>query len=931
MILNGNLTNNHKRQEMKKYKFLYILAIAGLFATACEDEDIVNPILPPAEVGDAIIFGARAGFENAYPTRTEYSGVSYSLDNKVFERIDWIDGDKVQITCPQADGVKFAHYKVTGFSVGDEDPGTTNKGSDYAYLESLATEEEDMLQWSATTTHDFYAMYPSEAMFYTENTISVPQGLKMEGSKIYGVVPFAQMTTNMPTQDSNNPNHYIFKPNMNYAYMVAKTSTTREAAAGGVGLSFMPIVTAVEITVETQDMPIEMSEIQITSTQNITGSFMTDLEGWNGTDYPAIEATNEVAPGKLIQISFNEVFTLGIGQSLTFTVFLLPGETIPDLTIGFSATGAGYLRKKLGTVTDANGNVTHAFAGFPSSLKTKISGLTLPKKPEEDEPDPFVIDASKWMEQLSDTTKIGALSLPGTGASFSYGLDSTDIYHRAQTLTFDRQWAAGIRAFEASLNRKYTVDNTIGGFANEPITCNGEELTTNEGGTTTKITLNWVVQNLLAKLKENPDETAMLILTYQPIGNNPGRDAESFATDINNYVTNNIDQSKLVRFSPNLKLLDKNEETGAINEANSARGKLMIVVRPTQLDEDNATTRSDAIDALTNTNILAIDGCGTAKDKWGARGYKINFETDIKGAISGHKYYYSYSNRTPSNISNNPIGYNEGGAGFGQYEQLSGGSNTVEGFMNSSYIFATSNVNSSVTNNNNGNPIGVTRPGADGTLNFEYGTNAGYQCWFQEWARVIPQNMNIASGYWDDPSTTNDDRRNYPAVYWFESYNEKLSHVTRTFDMAISGQFSDKYVFINSLCGYMATTSYTNSLVPSINYAYGGDGGDIGALANLLNPAFYKYVRSSGMANATGPTGIVLMDRVTNTRNTSLDASEDGSYFLPGTIIANNFKGTGGVMPDNGTSGGGGNTGSGSGDGTGGGNTGGTDGEEGFN
>lgn len=917
---------------MKGYKYLYMLALAGVMATACQDDDIVNPVLPPAEVGDAIIFGARAGFENAYPTRTEYSGVTYTHNNKVFERIDWIEGDKVQITCPQADSAKFAHYEVTEFTVGDENEGTTGKGSDYAYLKSLATTTADMLQWSSADRHEFYAMYPSEAMFYTENTTSVPQGLRMDGSMVYGIVPYAQMSNAAPTQNPKDQSNYIFKPNMNYAYMVAKTVTSRLEAADGVGLSFMPIVTAVEITVQAQDMPMEISEIQITSTKRISGSFRTNLYDWNGTDYPEIEATDEVPGGNLIQISLSEVFVLKEKQSLTFTVFLLPGEAIPDLTIGFSATGAGYLRKTLGTVTDANGNVTHAFAGFPSSLKTKIKGLTFPKKPEENEPDPSVIDASKWMEQLNDTTKVGTLSLPGTGASFSYGLADTDIYHRAQTLTFDQQWAAGIRAFEASMNIKYSDSDfsEIADIADEPITCNGEDLTTSDG---TDITLDWVVQNLLEKLAENKKETAMLILTYQPIGNNPARNPVTFVEGIDQYV-NKIDQSKLIRFSPNLKLVDKNEN-GVIDESNSARGKLMIVIRPTQLDEDDATVRGNALasDNLSNPNILAIDGCGTAKDKWGVRGYKISFETRTVKSLSWGGTttynYYSYQNRVPSNISNNGISYSENQESLLNQERLSQGSNTVEGFMNSSYIFATSNVNSSVTNNDRGNPIGVTRPGADGVLNFEYGTNAGYQCWFQEWARVIPQNMDITEGSWTDPST--DNNYSYPAVYWFESYNEKLSHVTRTFDMAISGQFSD-YVFINSLCGYMATEGYPNSLVPSINYAYGGDGGDIETLANRLNPAFYKYVRSSGMANATGPAGIVLMDRVTNKRSMTLEAAEDGSYFLPGTIIANNFKGTGGVMPDDGTTDGDGNTGSGSGDGAGSGGTGGgTDGEEGFN
>ena len=103
--------------------------------------------------------------------------------------------------------------------------------------------------------------------------------------------------------------------------------------------------------------------------------------------------------------------------------------------------------------------------------------------------------------------------------------------------------------------------------------------------------------------------------------------------------------------------------------------------------------------------------------------------------------------------------------------------------------------------------------------------------------------------------------------------------------MAISNQYSN-YVFINSLCGYLAEDNNAPlySLTPSLGNIYGGDGGNIQGLANKLNPAFYQYVIHSGMEESTGPTGIVLMDFVSDKEE------HGGSYYLPGTIIANNFK-----------------------------------------
>jgi hypothetical protein len=82
--------------------------------------------------------------------------------------------------------------------------------------------------------------------------------------------------------------------------------------------------------------------------------------------------------------------------------------------------------------------------------------------------------------------------------------------------------------------------------------------------------------------------------------------------------------------------------------------------------------------------------------------------------------------------------------------------------------------------------------------------------------------------------------------------------------------------------------SPTYSLVPSVDNAWGGDGGDIDALATRLNADFYKEVLAAGMEQTTGPTGVVMMDYVNNKATEGVEY--DGSLYLPGVIIANNFK-----------------------------------------
>ena len=141
-----------------------------------------------------------------------------------------------------------------------------------------------------------------------------------------------------------------------------------------------------------------------------------------------------------------------------------------------------------------------------------------------------------------------------------------------------------------------------------------------------------------------------------------------------------------------------------------------------------------------------------------------------------------------------------------------------------------------------------------------------------------------------------------------------------TFEMAISDKYPS-YVFINSLCGYLVDTAIESSYTIFTGSNTGGIAGNIKALADKINPAFYQYVLSAGMEQATGPTGIVMMDYVTKAPTDGVEY--DGSYLLPGVIIANNFKFT---TTGGGTSGG--QTGGGSGSGEGGsvGGVGGTEG-----
>lgn len=763
------------------------MAAVALFATACQDNEVVNNggNVTPAAVGDEIIFGGRAGFENGdSKTRTEYSGVEYTYNGVKYERINWVEGDEVEIYSPEAANGPSAYYVISGATVGDESAADgTNSGEDYAYL-TRHPQLESALQWSSDDVHTFYAMYPATSMFMDENgdVSTVAQGVYMDGTTMNGIVPISQVPASVTVSDG----HYVAHPDMKYAYMVAKSEAKREDAS--VALSFVPVVTAAEIemvlpTTSTSATglvePVTIQEIQISGT-GIAGSFTADLADWN----PAEAATPVCENGEasnLIQLTtvYNGgAITIQPGGSLTFTVFMLPGADISDLKVSVSATGASYVSKSLQNVT------------VVAKKKNVFKNLKLPTNGVE-------IDASNWMSQIPDGVRLTQLSLPGTGGSFSYA-SNQERYFQSQTLDFEGQWQLGIRAFEIITDRQETD------FADEPLRCNNRAIS--------NLTVGTVVQDIIDHLNVDDisKEGAMVIFTYQPIsGSGYNRNPGAYMKKVMAYV-NSLNHDDLVLFQPGLTLGD-------------VRGKLLIVVRPTQNDEDAESAWDDVTDAITGANadrVLVINGCGTGKDKWGARGYTIDGVRAL-------------------DLSNNAA-YNA--------------TNVMEDYMQQGTYLR---------------PTATSTPVAKGETQFEYATNhAEINCWFQEWARVIGQDVVYT--------------RSNPYTYWFESYTEKLNDATEAFSKAISGDYPG-YVFINSLCGYLAGGDYTESITPSTGYTYGGAGGDIKALADKINPDFYEYVLNSGLKQTTGPTGVVLMDYVSGDPNSA-------TYALPGTIIANNFK-----------------------------------------
>lgn len=855
---------------MKKiYMFSALMCASAFSFTGCIEETFENPV--PANDGDEIVFGARAGFENrGTDTKTIYAGGGgfvtendfYSVNDKKFERIDWIDGtDRIQISCPEAGGVNPAHYLIN-------DNGVHDKENDFAYLTKTGNSS---LQWNGDGVHHFYAMYPSSEMFNTDQS-TLAQGIKMSGTTLNGTVPGAQT----PVSITQVGNDWIAAPDMKYAYMAARSTATR--SDGSVSLSFVPIVTAVQIQLTltgTEIHPVSIGEIQVVG-DGIAGNFTADLAvpsndseitatteeytGWpTSKAYP--KCTNEGAGVGIIQVPVwvnNKPIELTAGQSLIFTVFLRPGADYTNLKVNYSPTGSGYIGKTMGSSSKP--------LTIPRNLKTVVKGFKLPAIAKEQEQ--ITIDASKWMSQLAGETAMKKLSIPGTGGSFSYNYNSTNPgWYKQQTLTLDQQWAAGIRAFEIVSDRPSDASTTLG---TQNVKCNKVSM---------GVTVLSVLQNLLTKVSTIPDgetaptECAVLILTYQPEGvSGNARNAANYASSLR-LMYNNLTQAQkdqIIQYTPDLTLAE-------------AKGKVMIFCRINQKDEKDAddVTAEDgetvlnafqqASATLAGTHITLIDGCGTGKDRWGSRGYKVK-GTDESGNTVWNVAYDAANNSNSSRSVDYYLTQYYNGWNDCRWRDWS---------------------NVQVPNTE------------DPALNFGFGTNYnGITCWYQEWARVVHESTinNTTDGWFQDYNTGLGIADNYVDIRWFESYNEKLAAAKKTFNMAISDNYPT-YVFINSLCGYLLDPSIESSYTIFNGSNTGGIAGNIKGLADKLNPAFYQYVLGAGMEQTTGPTGIVMMDYVTNTPTEGVEY--DGSYYLPGVIIANNFKHGSG----NGSNTGGGNQG----------------------
>lgn len=556
---------------MRTRPLMGALVSTAILLAGCQENDIVKP-KETWHKGDNVEFRARAGYENngGNDTRTVYTGVTYDFEGKKYERVDWVVDDQIRIFCKEAqnpaEGHNYADYKIVSHKNG-------GGKEDYGYLERV--NPNGSLQWGdPSKKHTFYAFYPSPA----QNS-----QLEMSDNWAKGVVPMEQTPLEITTTDDKN---YVAKPNMDYAFMTAK-AVMEPGSSNEVNLSFKSMVTALELELEGPDQQtVNLTDIRISSdTENLTGPFTCDLDKVATDGYPDCTILSTTDDRHTVNVSLvdknGKPFSLSGGQTLKVTVFLLPLDDYQALKISLQ-TAKGIkshdLKKNDGTTMVVK-----------SHLKNLVKKIQVPSN----------FTANQWLSHMNSNVLLSQLSIPGSGNSYSCKYSGTDTENfKAQTLDIAEQWNLGVRAFEITAGRN--ADTGVSNFGQ-----GGLIISNNKNPLSN--TVEDAVREVYKMLTANPNEFAMMIISYQPT---VGRDGNQFITDFMTWY-NNLDihtGKHTALFRPGLSIGD-------------VRGKMMFILRPSSVDEQllNKTT----LNAIANEDFLVVDGWGTLQDKWKHRGYPV--------------------------------------------------------------------------------------------------------------------------------------------------------------------------------------------------------------------------------------------------------------------------------------------------------------------
>lgn len=867
----------------------------ALFVGACDDELNIgenNTNATPTTIvpGGDIFFGASAKKKSAEKKdkRTVYGDPFDSNDDNQKDKIElnWVANDRVQIASPQSGGVAngVAEYSVAT---------VTNNVDDYrSSAAKLQLESKAGLQWgdvTPNTKYNFYAVYPSVEQLSKSIPASEKAKCKLTADgKLTGFLPNTQTVT-LDTEKSKGYN-YVFKPNMDYAYMVAAEEYfIPELNSNGepltedqdvtIDLNFSSMVTALKFT-------INAGEISIGAENTEEGGETTEI---TVTDLTLFSASGEVLCGafecdfsndgfhtKNPYSGFNQV-TMKLGNegcklssgngSITTTFFMLPvnpGYAKGDLKLLIHY----YVNDIPQTMTATLG------VDIPICEMTYINKLTMKDLKTE-------VISSSWFQALNPNIYVSQVSIPvaaNTFANSSYKI--TDIYRTQQTKTIEDMWNMGVRGFEmVNTSDGKTIDTdatTLGNMV-------ASEAKQSVAGTfinNVKLLRSKQVQSFTYDDKGNiiSGEPLILICTYSATddGYNPARyvkqllySLESLTGASNqtyNEIDLKIDASTFVQLTSNSTVKD-------------VMGKICVIIRPGN-DERWATETKAQYDPYSL--------------------YKTTSSTHPSGGNS----MYGLTKALPNLIESGSAWWSRvvlisdwGQDSWDSWHRRFG----QAGF----YYYATTGTNYDKLGTNKRKCtdkmeqyiIGEkTSMPSDAPTAREYyyphdlvlGDNNTTTAYVQDMVRIANGDFSNKKSYLIGSVT----------VKWPSSIDEKKNAIYGLFkkSVATKGGTTANDIYINNLSGYFITSSHAESWYPAYSKDILGEffpnnskGGDYYNCAKKMTDFVYGILRGNEYGEETlakGPWGLVMMDYI----GSEGDKKNENSQKLVNLIMMNNFR-----------------------------------------
>ena len=897
---------------MKRYIKLYALLAMALFVGSCEDEFDFgrdnNKSTTPATIvsGGEIFFGASAAKKS---TRTIYGDPFNSNDpDKIPDKIElkWVVDDCVQIASPQSVGMAggVAEYKVTGV--------TNSTSGNHPSTATLERTGAAGLQWGNVdegAPYDFYAVYPSVNQLKKSIPASVADtcGLTADG-KLKGYLPNTQTVT----RSDKTVRDYVFEPNMDYAYMVAKEAyqipvlkadgTPIDGQDASIDLNFSSVVTALKFTIKPGEIGLTnedegISTIKVTDLTlysekgaELCGAFKCDFSKAK----PTFETNNAYSGFSQVAMKLGEDgCTLSNNSgSITTTFFLLPiegGYTKGDLMLRihyYVGDVPQYMTARLGV-------------DIPVSQMTYINNLTM--KPLKGS-----VEGSAWFSALNSNIYVSQVSIPVAGNVFANSVYGAPNNNHQQSMMLDELWNMGVRGFEIVTQ---SAANLTGDLGDCKVVV--AEHLCDPTGTENDYTFHRAFKELVGMLKQNPKETLVILASYMAV--NDGYNPYAYVSNLFKYLDRCVTETDAYYLG-----LTQNDfvQLTASSTVGDIQGKIVIVVRPGDDERwgyEKSTKQGDwwqEVDnpaspySSSNLELTEYPTDGLTKkiaNKLGGNSWygKVMCVWDW-GTASYDVWDRRYGSAYTRAAAFNDLAISNGIKGITEKEQIE------------KYLYASNKsrdavgtgigsfVHSGDTKDNNFNNYGAdpTEIPAFSEFNYSHALSNGGTAYVQEWMRVIPDGgvgECVANARYSNRSLW---------VKWPSSIKDKKDAIKALFEKSVmtKGGSKNNDLYINVLSGYYATNSIDASIYPFKNTysAANGDltlsgmgkGGNFQGLAYDLNTYVYNLLSATPGTDTgllqEGPWGLVIMDHIGNP--TTGNEDKDKSKALVNLIMMNNFR-----------------------------------------